>query len=343
MSPKPDFSEQAERIKAILLGVAIGGSYNDVRTIREYEDLRDSLMSVPAIRERLLTFVRSCGRLVEFWSYIQSKYSKYAERRNYIENEFIPLLSSLKKDLKEKIDMSQPMKKENRPRLFISHNSKDKNFVRRLVQDLESRKLNVWFDERELKPGDSIVGGISEGLKDTDYLAIVLSKASIKSRWVNAELNAALMDQLSGKGTVVLPIMIEDCEVPPLLRDRLYADFRSDYNKGLQNLLRVLEQESTATDPIITRFLQQQPADSCIEKLSKLSAAKLRRRMKARMGRNDVGTIWFDTFTEKMDDDMAGRTLDECIIELYDRARKRSVLPDFLTHLCAERPDLAKP
>jgi hypothetical protein len=34
--------------------------------------------------------------------------------------------------------------------------------------------------------------------------------------WVQQELNAALMDQISGKGGVILPVHIEDCEIPPL-------------------------------------------------------------------------------------------------------------------------------
>jgi TIR domain-containing protein len=71
------------------------------------------------------------------------------------------------------------------------------------------------------------VGKISEGLKDADYLVVVLSQASVSSRWVEQELNAALTNQIAGKG-IVLPVLLEDCELPMLLRKRLYADFRSD-------------------------------------------------------------------------------------------------------------------
>ena len=85
-------------------------------------------------------------------------------------------------------------------RVFISHASQDKPFVRKLVQELEKHHLDVWFDEQEIKVGDSIVAKVSGGLKDSDYLVVVLSKASVASRWVQEELNAALMDQISGKG-----------------------------------------------------------------------------------------------------------------------------------------------
>ena len=116
-----------------------------------------------------------------------------------------------------------------KPTAFISHSSRDKPFVRRLAKDLEDAGFGLWVDERELQVGDSVVGGISAGLSDSDYLIVVLSQASANSSWVTAELSAAFMDQMTGQGTVVLPALIEDCRLPPLLRDRVYADFRIRY------------------------------------------------------------------------------------------------------------------
>ena len=45
--------------------------------------------------------------------------------------------------------------------------------------DLGDKCSSLWLDERELQVGDSIVQGISDGLKDTDYVMVVLSKASV--------------------------------------------------------------------------------------------------------------------------------------------------------------------
>jgi len=151
------------------------------------------------------------------------------------------------------------------------------------------------------------------------------------------------MEELSGKGTIVLPLLVEDCEIPSLLKDRLYADFRRDYGRGLQSLLRVLKQESISADTVIAGYIQQQPIDSCVAELSKLSFADLRRRMKARMTRTEVGIIWYDIFTKKMEDDMPVQNVNECIIELYDRSMRQRRLPELFSHLCKERPDLASP
>ena len=50
-------------------------------------------------------------------------------------------------------------------RVFISHSSHDKPFVHRLAADLKNQDLDIWVDEQELQVGDSIVQGISSGLK----------------------------------------------------------------------------------------------------------------------------------------------------------------------------------
>jgi TIR domain len=124
-------------------------------------------------------------------------------------------------------------------KVFVSHSSSDKAFVDRLVADLAARSVPVWYDKFDLRLGDSVPGSINEGLTASKYFLIVLSKSSVESRWVREELNAALMEQVARGGTFLLPALLEDCEVPPLLRHRRYADFRSDYQRGLSDLLSV--------------------------------------------------------------------------------------------------------
>jgi hypothetical protein len=121
--------------------------------------------------------------------------------------------------------------------IFISYSSKDRRFVERLATDLRNKGLYVWFDQWELKVGDSLVEKINAGLKSQDYLVVVLSKSSVSSQWVMQELIAGLIKELNEKRTIVLPVLIEDCDIPALLRDKIYADFRHDYHSGLNKLL----------------------------------------------------------------------------------------------------------
>jgi len=128
------------------------------------------------------------------------------------------------------------------PKVFISHSSKDDRFVQRLAGDLRGAGVEVWVDDR-ITVGDEFVGEINQGLFDSDYVAVVLSTNSIKSRWVEKEYSASLSREVRESEKIVLPLLtgnIADCDIPPLLSNKNYADFRRDYEAGLGALLQAL-------------------------------------------------------------------------------------------------------
>jgi glycosyltransferase involved in cell wall biosynthesis/tetratricopeptide (TPR) repeat protein len=257
--------------------------------------------------------------------------------RALVTAEIPPLSPSKASDLEEKGQIPN----DSKARVFVSHSSQDKAFVRKLVDELNRHDLKVWFDEREIKVGDSIVEGISRGLRDSEYLMVVLSKSSVSSRWVREELNTTLTDQLSGKGGVVLPVLIEDCEIPPLLKGRLYADFRGDFDTAVDKLLDVLGQEGESTaDFTEARPIKAAPRSTM---LATIPLADLRRRMTKRMSRSEVAAIWYDVLGRKMEDDMANRPLVDCVIDLIEQAKSRSRLSSLIDGIYADRPDLADP
>ena len=62
---------------------------------------------------------------------------------------------------------------------FIAHASEDKlEFVRPLAEKLTELGLKIWYDEFELKVGDSLRGSIDRGLVNSKYGIVVLSKNS---------------------------------------------------------------------------------------------------------------------------------------------------------------------
>src|SRR5436305_2387055 len=75
---------------------------------------------------------------------------------------------------------------------FISYSHEDKDFVRRLSDSLNQNAVPLFFDEWDIRPGDSIVKKIfEEGLAKSDFFFIVLSTASVNSSWVRDELDIA--------------------------------------------------------------------------------------------------------------------------------------------------------
>jgi serine/threonine protein kinase len=156
-------------------------------------------------------------------------------------NERYQTCSELRDSLKS---IAQKLEKNRRSSVFISYSSADSDFAGKLASDLQASGIGVWFDKWEIKVGDSIIQNINDGIHDNDYLAIVLSPTSVQSRWVRKELNAALMKELEeSRSVVVLPILCKDCDIPPLLAGKHYADFRDDYERGLKEILAVLVPE----------------------------------------------------------------------------------------------------
>lgn len=133
-------------------------------------------------------------------------------------------------------------------KVFVSHASKDKDFVDRLVSDLAARGVPVWYDKLDVRLGDSIPGKINSGISEAKYFLIVLSPAAVKSKWVQEELNAALMRQVASAGTFLLPVLVEDCDVPPLLGHRRFADFHESYEAGLEELSEVFGRDTRAAE-----------------------------------------------------------------------------------------------
>ena len=116
-------------------------------------------------------------------------------------------------------------------KVFISHSSKDHDFIMLLAEKLKKDFIDVWIDDWELQAGDSIVQKIGEGIRKSSFFIIVLSKYSIKSNWVLRELNSTLMRQLTKDDVKILPILLEIDfdEVPPLMSDVYSVKFSRDF------------------------------------------------------------------------------------------------------------------
>jgi hypothetical protein len=144
--------------------------------------------------------------------------------------------------------------------VFISYSTKDKDFVDKLSIELVKKRIHVWLDKWAMKPGDSLIDKIQEGLTDSAYLLVVLSHNSLESEWCKKELNAGLMKELEARHVVVIPILLEDCNIPLFLKEKVYADFRTCFDDGFSNLLRSLSSlfsehmGRTSTDEIITDY-----------------------------------------------------------------------------------------
>ena len=84
--------------------------------------------------------------------------------------------------------------------VFISHASEDKEaFVRPLAEILQQYGVDVWYDEYELKLGDSISASITKGLIECQFGLVVLSPAFLRKNRTTFELQSLLSKEMQGK------------------------------------------------------------------------------------------------------------------------------------------------
>jgi hypothetical protein len=129
-----------------------------------------------------------------------------------------------------------------RPRVFVSHSSRDNTFTRQLVTDLQRRDVQVWVDYAEITDG-MFLERIDAALSRADWMILVLSAHALASRYVMLEYYAALTQERKGNLRGVIPVIggeLDDESVPPTLDSLHRWDGRRDYGVALQGVYRAL-------------------------------------------------------------------------------------------------------
>ena len=122
---------------------------------------------------------------------------------------------------------------------FLSYCREDSDFALRLAGDLKAAGASVWLDQLDILPGQRWDRAVEDALTNCPRLVVILSPASISSANVMDEVSFALEEQKT-----VIPVIYQDCTVPFRLRRVQHSDFRQDYARGLQELLRTLTPEA---------------------------------------------------------------------------------------------------
>lgn len=95
-----DLVTKVESLKNMLVSHATGGRCDAA----EYASLRLELLEVPRVSEKLPRFIRTCRTPSEFWGLIKSKFATYHERREFLRQEFDPVLSMLESESRSPSD-----------------------------------------------------------------------------------------------------------------------------------------------------------------------------------------------------------------------------------------------
>ena len=119
--------------------------------------------------------------------------------------------------------------------IFFSYSRDNSDFVLNLAKELREAGAKVWLDQLDIKPGTRWDKSIETALKESSTLLVVLSKSSVASHNVMDEVSYALEE-----GKTVVPVLLEDCEIPFRLRRLQFADFTTSHKTGKETLSKAL-------------------------------------------------------------------------------------------------------
>lgn len=111
------------------------------------------------------------------------------------------------------------------PRVYLAHASEDKAIVRPVAEYLMAHGIDVWFDEWEINPGDSLRQKMEEGLGEMTHFMVVLTPASIGKPWVALEIDVGIVKRVGGESRMV-PVVVglDPRRLTPFLRTMLYIE-----------------------------------------------------------------------------------------------------------------------
>src|SRR5262245_38753241 len=165
--------------------------------------------------------------------------------------------------------------------IFISHASKDDDFVKELRTALESHRLPVWVDSRNLRGGAKLAPEIEQAIETARQTIVVLSPNTINSPWVRKEIQQALaVEKQRGKGGYsVIPLLLPGVEPSALALwfDEEPVGVKIELNVGgvieaLPQILAALGERSPDDHPeqkiLAQKTTPQRPVEELLVKLS---------------------------------------------------------------------------
>ena len=150
-------------------------------------------------------------------------------------------------------------------KVFLSHSTKDKEFVTKLATELENADITPWLCEVDIDYADNFVASIEKGLKESDIAVLVWSPDAARSAWTEIEWTSILAREVEESRTRLGFVLLRDAAVPELLRTKHRIDAREDHGQAivetLQWLTRKRDIRKYSESKAVAVFLDYEPED----------------------------------------------------------------------------------
>jgi|GEM_PF-2819098 len=130
-------------------------------------------------------------------------------------------------------------KRRKKTLVFLSHANEDKPAVRRLCNRLKGDGFDPWLDEERLLPGQDWHLEIEQAMRKSDVLLLCFSEKSVsKEGYIQREYKKAMIfqEEKPGGTIFVIPVRLDECQIPFFLRELQFVDFPSGYERLVKAL-----------------------------------------------------------------------------------------------------------
>ena len=127
---------------------------------------------------------------------------------------------------------------DNRLRTFISYSRENQQFALKLAYELKSANFAVWMDQYDIPTGARWDDEIEKALRECEIFMFIMTPASVASENAKDEMGYAI-----DHGKHILPVLLEECEIPLRLSRLQYVDFtQKSFNEGIKSAEELLSE-----------------------------------------------------------------------------------------------------
>jgi TIR domain len=129
-------------------------------------------------------------------------------------------------------------------RVYISFAEEDRRQVRELEARLRAEGFETWFDEKDLTAGSNWKDEIKQALPRSDVFVSCISTRSVSRKGFYDEEIAIALALRSERPGFVIPVRLDECELPTAYRDThlTWVDVFDD--AGVVRLIRDLKRRA---------------------------------------------------------------------------------------------------
>ncbi|KAL3887877.1 hypothetical protein ACJMK2_000266 [Sinanodonta woodiana] len=165
------------------------------------------------------------NKILKFWFEVQQNIDSVEETCLSTSNQTLPE------------EFQTPVQKRALPprtkyHAFFSYASPDIQWVKKIVEELETDHGFICCEyDRDNTPGTPLITFADDSIRNAYKTVLVMTKKAFQSGFVEHEIQMAMTHACNEKRKCIVPVLVEDCEIPSYLKVLNYVDAR-DNNKS---------------------------------------------------------------------------------------------------------------